>query len=140
MATIKDGLYTYLVSKSEITDLVGLKIFPNQAPNSSELPYITVARVASDGEHHLSDASKQVTDTFELEVFGRDSIEVENIAEAIRDKVDGFRGLMGSTEVGSALIVSQNDDFIVDDQGTDIQSFRISITVDISHFRSVPTL
>jgi len=140
MATIKDGLFTYLTSKTEITSLVGTKIFPNNVPNSAELPYVAVSRVSSDGEHYLGGASKQVTDVFELEVYGRTSLEVEGISEAIRDKTDGFKGLMGSTEVGSALIDGQSDVFIVDDQGKDKQLFRISITLNISHFRSVPTL
>lgn len=139
--SFKSDLYDFLNAKVAITNIIGLNnIFPERAPSSAEIPYIVWGRNSSDGVRHMKGASGMVMERFTFDCYGKSSPVAETISEAMRNALDGFQGLMGSTDVRSFILENQVDAIDGDDDGSQQVAFVISMSFDIWYFRSIPTL
>jgi len=142
--SFKQDIYDYLVSKTNLTDEIGLRLFYGIAPTDvtlGQLPYITWNRLASPNVNHFNGASPQAHPTFQFDVWAKDSLVVEAAAEALRDVFDGLqRTTQGGTFIERVFLDSQRDDITTAEDGGQINHYRISMDFDIWYARSVPTL
>ena len=137
---IKVDFLAFLKSKTAIKNIVGRKIYAGQAPSSASLPYITIARISEPPHHHMTAAAGIASPTFQVDSWGRNLKQVSVLSEAIRNAIDGFRGLMGTTDVRVARIISTSDDEEDQKNGSQQPALRTRQDILIWYFRSVPTL
>jgi len=139
--TFKADLYTYLNANVALTALVVDRFYPGQAPETvSNYPFVVMSRISSEGSHHMEAATKVAIDTYQFDVWAITDESREAVSEAIREALDGFRGIMGaSTEIRRIIIKNQLDTIIDARDGSQIPNFRTVLDFDFIYNRSVPT-
>ena len=143
MATIKDGLMTFLLGKTAITSLVGRRIYFHRAPQDEAFPYIVIQRVSNPGHPHMTNQSKMASPTFQFDIYSETSVEAESIEEAIRNAMDWKRNfLMDDIVVRVSAIENMFDDVesIFDAADEHDGIYRNQISMIIWYYRTVPTL
>ena len=106
MVDFKAALWTYLTAQSTITDKVGMRIYPQLAPATAAMPYVTYQRIGYQGEKHLTANSALARAPYQLSIWGGNDAEAEDALIAIRDTIDGFRGLMDTVFVNRVIITN----------------------------------
>lgn len=138
--SLKGDLFTYLSTQPGITAIISAKVFPEIAPTSEDLPYITFAIMSTENVHNFDAASRFSIHHYQIDCWGTTALEADNLAEAVREELDGFNNaLMGTTDIRSIRLLNQSDEFELFKRGSQKGSFRVRTEYNISHFRSVPT-
>ena len=104
---IEDGLRTYITAQSTITAYIGTdvkRISSMVAPQDYVFPFLVVTRNSTDPVHSMSGDTGQVTAELSIDIYALTSKKVFQIADAIRLKMDGYRGLMGTDFVGHCFM------------------------------------
>jgi hypothetical protein len=134
---IRTDLRQYLATN--LTSIVGLHIYPVVLPQTAGLPAITYARITGGHDHNLKQATGAAIPTFELDCWGATYDQADQLAEAVRQKMQGFSGAMGSTLVTSVLLDDEVDAFEPNDDGSDTGLYRITLKYRIQYRESIPT-
>jgi len=138
--SFKTDLRAYLIADAPLAALVGTRIFAGFAPTSADLPYITIQRIASPGQHHLTAAAGIANETFQIDVWTKTQSSLEAIAIAVRNALDGFGpALMGATDVRGIRLDNQSDTFDRPDDGSQGGTYRDRMDFDVWFFTNVPT-
>lgn len=138
--SIRSDLRTYLLSNTEITDLVGQRIFPCRRPQNVTGDAICFWRTSGDHDHNLTGSSGTAIPTFAIEVLSTTYLTADAIAEAVRQVMQGFRGDMGTTEVKTVILADEQDGFDENDKGDDVATYRIALLYRIRYTESKPAL
>lgn len=139
--SIKDALYDLLIADTAVSDEVSTRVYAQFASASAALPYITLAQVSADHEHHMTAAAGLVTVRIQLDCFAATNISLELVVEAVREALDGFRGDMGTpaVDVRRCHLDGDRDGLIPSSGENEKHTFRRSIDFMISHTETVPT-
>ena len=136
---METGVYSYLISKTSITSLVSTRIYPLIAPEGSAWPFIIYQRIGSSHEHNMSGSSGLVTATVQIDAYAEAYSSAKSIGAAIRNVLDGYRGLMGSTFVSRCHLGDERDLLDVTDLADEFGGFRWSGDFAIAYHESIPT-
>ena len=129
MAVLETGLYAYLAASTPITALVSDRIFPNAIPPAESYPCITFNRIGSEQPHYMLAAAAIQSARVQIDCWGRGRggyALASAIAEAIRDRCDGYRGTMGSVAIHCSHLSDQRDDYEAPAEGSDIGIHKIT--------------
>jgi hypothetical protein len=131
MAVLETGLYTYLAASTPITALVSDRIFPNAIPPGEAFPCVTFNRIGGEQPHHMTAAAVIQSARIQVDCWGKDPDgdgyeDAATIAEAIRNRLDGYRGSMGSVTVRTCHLDSQRDDYEAPTDGSGVGIDRVS--------------
>lgn len=86
-----------ICSDTTIKSLVGNRVYQSgNVPTSAELPYIAYQRISANHERHLTGGLGLVHSRFQIDVWGDSNTEVSNVGDALRERLDNYRGIMGS--------------------------------------------
>ena len=94
-------LIARLSADSDISNLTSTRIRLNRAAQGDALPRIVIHLIGSDHEHHLTAATGFVQARVQIDCNASYPYIAENLAEFVRQSLDGFRGLMGSTFIST---------------------------------------
>ena len=82
-------IYAALAADSTIAGLVGTRIYPEEAPNETDLPQIVYAVKAQE----VAEGTVPMWPcTVTANCYAEDDAQAETIGQAIRDVLDGFNG------------------------------------------------
>ena len=136
---IRSSLRQYLAAQSEITALVSTRIYPVFAPESATFPAIIYARKSGGHDHNLHSATGSAMPAFELTCLAPTYEQVDQLAEVIRQKMQGFRGPMGSVNVRSVILDDEADGFEdLGEAASDRLVYSITLTYRIRYDETVP--
>lgn len=101
-------IITRLLADTEITAVVGQRIFPVHVAQDANLPAIMVT--ITDMETHETKTATSSDDILELDltVYSKSAKQGFDVAQLIRRSLDNFTGTMGSTTVKSLRFESLN--------------------------------
>ena len=134
----KGQIYTYMQSKSAITDIVGTRIFPNRMREGVSLPAIVLTTISNTHERHLGGGAGEAVATLQIDCWADTEAEVGTLANVLRDEFDTFEGLIGSMRVGECLLVNERDGYQTAVDGSDRGSFRVSQDYRIWYSETIP--
>ncbi|WP_254509887.1 tail completion protein gp17 [Anatilimnocola floriformis] len=134
---IRSSLRQYLATN--LANLVGSRIFPLVLPQSAARPAITYARTTGGHDHNLKQATGSAIPVFELDCWADSYEAADQLAEAVRQKMQGFSGTMGSVSVRAVILDDEVDAFEVPSDGSDNGIYRISLKYRIRYDESIPT-
>lgn len=77
----------------------GSRVHPALLPQEATYPAIAVTAVQMAKERALSGEVIRSTATYRLDVYGSGHSEVFPVSRALRDALDGYRGIMGTTRI-----------------------------------------
>lgn len=118
-----------LVSNTDITDLVGMNVFPITSKDPSILPVIIytledgMPMVYTDTTSAMREASVQV------DIYANKYNEIQIAKEAIITEFHGFKGLMGETAVYHAEL--ETIDEALDPDNNDV--FRAVVIINLTY-------
>jgi hypothetical protein len=111
---------------------LGDRVYPHRLPRDATLPALTYSRVDTVRPRSHSGPSGLPTPRIQLDVWANDPDSADAIAEALRIRLDGYRGQMGDVPVGSVELVGDSD---ADDAETGL--YRRILDVAITHEEAV---
>lgn len=120
MPLVQD-LRTFLLTKAAVTTITK-NIHRNVIPEEhNELPWVRYRRTnANDDITH--DGQGGLTQTiFSLDCFGSNQDSADDLADAVRTTLEGYRGAMGGTTVHGAFIRDKADDYDPFPPGSDLE-------------------
>lgn len=138
---LEQGLVTYLLTRSAVTDLVGSRISPNRvAQGVDQFPRLVYRRISGRHEHTLAGASRECNARLQLTCQAQNYGEAKALAEALRNSLDGFRGSMGGATVTGCHLDNDPDGFKPPSDGSDDGVHEVMCDYLIQHRVSQPTL
>ena len=124
-----------------ITSIVGTKIYPGMVPTSQDLPYLTYEVVGYEGVHNILSASGIASFSVQFDAIGT-QLQVESIAEGLRNALDGFRGIFNNnTTVNYCTLLSQIDNSVLEAKAANqLICYRRTLDFNIGIVQAIPTL
>lgn len=148
--SIKGAIYEHLADDASIAALVGTRIYPGGAPHKDDriadtgaaFPYIIYGRTSNQHVRHMTGASGFAQPRFEVTCWDTDDLVVEELAEHIRNRLDHFRGTMGTVstaDVRVAMLDSDSDGLVSPTDADDLPIHSRVLEFLIWHTETVPT-
>ena len=125
---IEQDFYDYITIVSQITDIIGTRIYPDTAPESVTLPCLVYEKTGVDRQLTLLKSSGVVTATLQLDIFAATRLQAETIVEEIRLAFDGYQGTWTTTKIFMARLDNESVGW---DLETALESGTHRATVDL---------
>lgn len=139
---IRTDLRKYLLTKTDLTALVGTRIHWQMIPQSERAtaayPCITYRRDIGGHGHDIDGSSGFAAPVFDFFVWGQGTEEVEAAAEQLRLSLQGFTGVMGETQVHGITLDDDRDFYFEPRQGEKVGLWAINHRYKIEHAESIP--
>lgn len=128
---MKTGLaiYNILSNDADVSALVGARIFPNVAKNSTSFPFI-IYDVKNEGPQDTKDGVSTLdVDNVMVSVYSKTYAEASDLALKIRTALDRVKGTFGGVEIQSIQYDGYNDLF--DDNTSDEGVYRKALDFNV---------
>lgn len=120
--SVATELRSFLLADADISDLVGTRIHPLTLPQNPTLPAITFQWISGTRSHHYQGPDGLSRPRIQFDCYASTYLEMEELSEALRARMDGFSGIIGDLETLSVqgIFFDSERDFYEDgaDQGT----------------------
>jgi Protein of unknown function (DUF3168) len=105
-------LTAYLKADATIAATVGPRVFPNVVPQGSDFPSISYNQVSGVRLYDIPNGpTGRAIPRITINSWAERYLTVRQLADAVRERLNGFRGLMGSTEIGRITLDNEFDTF-----------------------------
>jgi hypothetical protein len=101
-----------VTATTAVSSIISNRIYPVIAPASATLPFVTWRRASIQREQSLATPSGVPKVMVEYQAFATTYEQVRTLADAMRRQLDGWRGTVGSIEIGNVSLEGENDDFV----------------------------
>ena len=111
-------LRSALVGNTNVTTLIGSKVFPVQAPIKDHtgaavgLPFVTYRRTGIQRQHALKNPIGMPRVTVDFSIYGVTYDQTREVADAMRLVLDGYGGTVNNTVVEQTSLENEIDDFV----------------------------
>ena len=119
---IESSISTFLLADAILSGLIASRLYPLKLPQKPTLPAVTYQRISGERVHDMSGASGLAEPRFQFDAWADKYLDAKSVADAIRKRLDGFKGLAETDTVQSALLESDRD-FYEDD----VKIWRVSM-------------
>lgn len=131
MSHAPEDIRTYVLGSTGVSSLVGTRCHYTQLPQVSAYPHIWF-RIASDTEERTMDGVGGLHEaTVDMECVGASQSSVQNVADAVKTRLDGYRGTMGNMTCQAAFLRDKDDDYvpfsIQSDDGAHVAAFTLTL-------------
>jgi hypothetical protein len=119
-------------------------IEPSSSSEKTGLPRVVYTRISRDGQHHMQAASGLVYLRIQFDIFAKHESEASAIADAMRNRLDGYRGTI--TTLGEdrrfdvVQIENERGESVPPTDGSDKITFRRMVDVFVGCAESIPNL
>lgn len=135
-----------LLSKSAITSLVGTRVYPSHVPQSNNIyPCLTYQVISTDSAHTLQNGAGYCGKRLQIDVYARTEVSRDQVAEAVRDQLQGFPATQSAGTIGAGTVVNSivfknaRDVYEPDQTGGDVGYYRSIMEFWVRHQESVPS-
>lgn len=139
MAGIGTGLRTYLLTVSDVTDLVSSRMRPDALTQNETFPALVIEEFSSDHSHTISASSGIVTSDINISCYSESRLEAENVAEKVRAALQGYTGAAGSETIQSSILRNRASAYMVPADGSDGGLYVTALLFEIVLTEAVPT-
>ena len=137
---LKKAFRAHLLSKTDVTDFIGQRLYYQTAPTGQGFPRLIYNRVANDHVQHQQSAAGISVALIQLDSWSDDSLEAADLAEACRQALDGLVQQALSSVFFHAIRLEDERDFDVPPvDNSETSLVRISQDYRITHRETVPT-
>lgn len=120
---IEDGIYDKLTNTAAVTALVSTRIFPNAAPASAVLPFVTYQRITTDHIEDLGGGHQLARALIQFSAWATGYRAARAITEAIRVAIQGYAGTNATVVIDGVNIIDDRDLYEPPGDGQDIGKF-----------------
>jgi hypothetical protein len=93
---IRKALRSFLLADSAIVAVVVDRIYALKIPQGGVPPSIVVTRVSGPGDYHLAGPSGLISARIQVDAWGVTADAATTLANLVKDRLDGYRGTMGT--------------------------------------------
>jgi hypothetical protein len=115
MKDIRPALREFLLGDAAITTVVGTRVFPIKIPQGVTAASIVYTRISGDGDYTMQGPSGFVSPRIQIDAWAGSADAAANLANLVKDRLDGYRGVMGSgggaITVHGVFIADQREDY-----------------------------
>jgi len=131
MSHIPEDLRTFIVATTPVTKYISNRCHYNHTPEASARPNVWF-RIASDTEERTVDGVGGLHEaTADVECVGVTESSAQDVADAIKTRLDGYRGTMGNATCQAAFLRDKDDDYLpysnLSDEGAHVVSFTLNL-------------
>lgn len=126
MTDIHVALRNLLLADTNVTDIVGTRIYPMKMPLDSPLPTLTIHRISNPIDHLTDTASPR----FQISVWSEDYAQAQQLRDAVIDYLNRYKGVQDGINIKQIIYLEAVDIF---EEQTSI--YHIPIDFKIIHMR-----
>lgn len=119
-------------------------IEPSSSSEKTKLPRVAYTRISRAGNHHMRAASGLVYLRIQFDIFAKHENEAAAIADAMRNRLDGFRGVITTNDeplrFDVVQIENERGESVPPTDGSDKITFRRMVDVFVGCAESIPQL
>lgn len=106
------ALRTFLLADAAISSAVGgARIYPVKMPQGETGASIVMTRISSVGDHHNEGATLLARVRYQIDCYALTFGGSADLALAVKESLDGYRGTMGSVPVKGVFFDSERDGY-----------------------------
>ena len=124
---IEQAIYKLLTEDATVRDIVATRVYAQTAPQGRALPFITYTRVSGMHYHDMTGIEGLANVRVQVDCWSDKYAQVKQLAERVRLALDGHQGDVGTFDVRSVLLESDNDAFVSPFRGEDTGVHRQSM-------------
>lgn len=125
---IESALVTLLESASAVTALVGMRIYPAVIPQGVAQPSLAYWRVSTARQQLFDGPHSTAAPRYQIDAQAADYTTARQLAEAVREALNGYRGTLGGEVVHH--ITLQNEQDIYD---SETGAYRVALDFIVTH-------
>ena len=122
MVLMETGIFAYLQTISDITDVVGKRIYPDTIKRGAPLPVIVYSRLSGGRVQVMGGISGLAHPVFQITSWATTYLAVKNLAELVRVNFDAVSGAIGGVTVRACIM---EDDGDITEESPDIKARRM---------------
>jgi Protein of unknown function (DUF3168) len=112
VADLRPSLRAFLLADAAIFAAVGgARIFPSILPQGEQRPSLVSTRISDVGDHHMQGPSGLARPRYQIDAYAQNADDADELARLVKDRLDGFSGLMGAVRVQGAFFDSLRDSY-----------------------------
>lgn len=124
------AVYSLLKDAPAIIALVADRIFPLLAPQDVDVPFLVYQRVSGVRWRSLSGPSGMAQPRMQVDAYAMTYSGAKTLATAVRQTLDGFRGVVAGIRVGGIALQSDQD---MPEEDVEPKLFRVSMDFMVTH-------
>lgn len=105
-------LRSAMTADATVSGLIGSRVYPVLAPATAALPFVTWRRAGVQREQTLGSPMGTPRVSVEYSIYGTTYENARQIADAMRQVLDGYGGTSGTTTVRQTSLENEVDDFV----------------------------
>lgn len=134
---LEQALAAFLKINTQVTAIVGERIYPIAAPQTAALPHLTYAMISGGGVHHLGGYSGISMARIRIKAQSRRLRDCTRLREVVR-QLDGFTGLFGPVKVLFCRFEDIEDDYLEPPEGSDVGTYERKFDLRFRYREPVP--
>ncbi len=107
--SIASDLRTFLLADATLTTLIGTRLYPLTLPQNPTLPAMTYQRISGERVHTADGAHGLNRARIQFDAWATTYLVAESVFEALRKRLDAFRGAAGASIIQGAFVDSERD-------------------------------
>lgn len=136
---VEKAIYTRLTTDATITAIIGTgdaaRCWPvNEAPQNPTDPYLIMQRVGSEPIENLSGGSGLIFAMIQVDAIGYVYLTIKDLADKVRQRLQGFRGTVSSIDIGGIRFLSDRDERIPSPHGREEALVRVSMDFEVQYY------
>jgi hypothetical protein len=106
---IRKALRAFVTANGGVAALAGVRMFPVKLPQGENRDSIVFNEISGIGDHHNEGASGLVTVRMQIGCWSQTADGAHVLFLAVKEAIDGYRGLMGDISVQGVFIDGWRD-------------------------------
>ncbi len=111
MASAETALYSLLSNVSGVTDLVGLRIYPGIAPQTTEEPFIVYRLISNPPIHVMGSDTALSRPRFSIFIHAHEYDEVKDIKDAVQAAMRNVSGTFNTIVIQQIFFENETDGY-----------------------------
>ncbi len=107
--TLETALRTYTLADTAVAGLAGTRMYPAKLPQGPTLPALVYQRIDTRRLHDLNGPDGLPRPRVQVTAWAANVAGAWALANAVRERLDGYRGQWGDVAIGSCLCVGERD-------------------------------
>lgn len=137
--SLESDLFDYLQTQAAVTALVGTRVYQNVLPQGKDYPAVIYQRISTEHAQHTLGAGGLATARMQFDCWALDAAAAQQVGEALRAALQGFRGEMGDTNIRHCSLENTEGGYDPPADSSDVAAHRVSQDFVIAYFESIPT-
>jgi hypothetical protein len=107
--SVSTDLRAFILADGTVAGLIGTRLYPLTLPQAPTLPAMSYQWISGQHFNAMDAPSKLSGPRVQFTCWAATYLQAEAVVEALRKRLNGFRGMAGATEIQGAFMESERD-------------------------------